>query len=436
MIAPTPRALRVAAIGLPMAALPIIIHEQLWVVWFAYAVAILLLLSVDAVLVASGGIFNIDAHLPDILHIGTSSTGRLKIKAAENTFPSTIECLLQFDENLARTQIQIMAMGPDGEGELTFPLTPVRRGIACLEHVSIRWSGPLGFIRRARTFSLRVEVQVIPNIQAVRDWAQKGHSAKEVGSRIQTFIGGGSEFEQLREFTPGLDQRGIDWKASARHAKLLVREFRAERNQHVYLAFDTGRLMGLPLGGIPRLDHAVNSGLMLAYAALRCGDRVGVYGFSERPEVFAPAQSGLRSINPIQSHLAGLEYGAKETNFTVGLLELLSRLRRRSLVIVFTDFVDSVTAGLMMENLGRLAKRHLVIFVSYRDRDLDGLADVRPGVLTDLHQAVVANDFRTEREAVLKKLNRLGILHVEGAVDRVTPALLSQYLEVKRREMV
>jgi hypothetical protein len=74
--------------------------------------------------------------------------------------------------------------------------------------------------------------------------------------------------------------------------------------------------------------------------------------------------------------------------------------------------------------------------VSYRDRDLDGLADVRPGVLTDLHQAVVANDFRTEREAVLKKLNRLGILHVEGAVDRVTPALLSQYLEVKRREMV
>ena len=90
--------------------------------------------------------------------------------------------------------------------------------------------------------------------------------------------GEGSEFEALREYMPGLDHRSIDWKHSARHRKLVCKEFRTERNHQIVLAFDTGHLMQEPLDGIPKLDHAINAGLLLAFVSLKAGDRVGLYG--------------------------------------------------------------------------------------------------------------------------------------------------------------
>ena len=256
------------------------------------------------------------------------------------------------------------------------------------------------------------------------------------GAKVQQFVGDGSEFDALREYMPGLDHRAIDWKASARHLKLLVREFRAERNNQVYLAFDTGHLMSEPLDGVPKLDHAINAGLMLAYVCLKSGDQVGVYGFGERVELFAKAQRGLQTMERIQQHTAALEYGTSETNFTLGLTELLVRLRRRSLIIVFTDFVDTVTAELMLDNMSRLSRRHLVLFVSFRDGQLEALAASPPQTLVKLHQSVVAAGFEDERETVLLQLARLGVLNVEARVGEVTSRLINRYLEIKRREMV
>ena len=80
------------------------------------------------------------------------------------------------------------------------------------------------------------------------------------GIKAQQQKGEGAEFEALREYVPGLDSRFIDWKHSARHRKLLCKEFRTERNHQVIMAFDTGYLMLEPVEGITRLDHAINAG--------------------------------------------------------------------------------------------------------------------------------------------------------------------------------
>jgi uncharacterized protein (DUF58 family) len=85
------------------------------------------------------------------------------------------------------------------------------------------------------------------------------------GLKVERFLGDGSEFEALREFVPGLDHRAIDWKASARHRKLLCQEFRAERNHQVVLAVDGGQLMAEPVGGVPKLDHAINAAILLGW---------------------------------------------------------------------------------------------------------------------------------------------------------------------------
>ena len=85
------------------------------------------------------------------------------------------------------------------------------------------------------------------------------------GLKAQLERGDGAEFHALREFQPGMDRRAIDWKQSARHGKLLAKEFRTERNHHMVLAIDTGRLMCEPLAGPaaarPRAERRPAAGL-------------------------------------------------------------------------------------------------------------------------------------------------------------------------------
>ena len=144
----------------------------------------------------------------------------------------------------------------------------------------MRWRGPLGLVEiMPRRSTLDVITEVVPNVRGVQTAALQFITNEAIfGEKVQQ-KGEGTEFEALREYRPGHDIRFIDWKHSARHRKLLTKEFRTERNHHIVLAFDTGHLMMEPLGGIPRLDHAINAGLRLGWVSLRAGDLVGTFGF-------------------------------------------------------------------------------------------------------------------------------------------------------------
>ncbi|MCA9548292.1 MAG: hypothetical protein KC613_28005, partial [Myxococcales bacterium] len=211
---------------------------------------------------------------------------------------------------------------------------------------------------------------------------------------------------------------------------------RAERNHQVVLAFDTGHLMGEPLGGVPKLDRAINAGLLLAYYSLRAGDRVGVFGFDAQVRHYRAPQAGVRAMAGIQHACAALNYSADETNYTLGLSELGRRLRRRALVVVLTDVVDAITAELMVEHLDRLARRHVVLFVSLRDPALDAVIQAEPRDALDVHRAVVAADLVRERDAVLHRLRRRGVTCLDAAPEQVSVGLINRYLEIKRRERI
>ncbi len=199
-------------------------------------------------------------------------------------------------------------------------------------------------------FSCGHKIAVVPNTLARRgeDLALYFRDAL-FGAKMQRGWGEGSEFEALREYSPGLDPRYIDWKHSARHREMLVREFRAERNHPIVLAFDTGHLMREPVDDIPRLDHALGSGLLLARVALGAGDLVGLYSFDSRMRYYAPPVRGTQTFRRLQEATAQLHYSAEETNFTLGMAELQARMPRRSLIVLFTDFVDTITAELLLE---------------------------------------------------------------------------------------
>ena len=432
---PTPRCLVVFLAGIPVSLGAVSIDPRLWTVWVAYVGAAALLVGLDALLALPRRRLRVTASLPPQIYIGETGAARVQL-AAPTRRPVQLGVLAELDPELW-PQPELPARIEGGQGELAVPLVPRRRGELALRALHLRWRGPLGLIERRTAVVVGRTVAVVPNVGAVRAIALRMSADRSfvAGLKVERYIGDGSELESLREYVPGLDHRAIDWKSSARHRKLLCQELRAERNHQVVLAVDAGQLMSEPLGGVPKLDHAINAAILLGWFCLRTGDRVGMLGFDERVRAWAEPAGGMHAFQRLQAVSAEIAYRSVETNYTLTLAELATRLRRRSLVVLFTDFLDTVTAELMIDNVTRLARRHLVLFVAVRDPSLEARALARPRSLPLVHQAVVAGDFLRERQVVLERLRRVGAHCLDAAPGASAMALVNRYLELKRREL-
>jgi len=428
VIVPSWRAVAVMAAGVPVALAAGLAQAELWVAGPAWILATLALMGADALAMRRPAQFRLEASLPSTMEAGRPADVLFRF---EGRPPPWLEASLEADGRLdVQPQVQAMA----GTDALRFTLTPRRRGTAAFARLHLRWQGPLGLARRIRALPLDRTAAVIPQVSRVREEAARLFSrSRAVGHAVQPDRAESMEFHALREFQRGDNPRGVNWRQSARHAKLLVRETRAERNRSLVLAIDTGRLMSEPLAdGLPRLDHALNAALVLAYAGLKLGDRVGPFG--ARPVLASGTVRGTAAFGALQRMAAALEYSAEETNFTLGLTELGGTLGGRALVIVMTDFADVTGAGLMIENVGRLLQRHLVLFVAFHDDELAALAEAEPRTPDDVSRAVVAGTLLAERDLVLARLRRMGAEVVSAPVQQLGPALIRRYLDLKRQD--
>ena len=103
---------------------------------------------------------------------------------------------------------------------------------------------------------------------------------------------------------------------------------------------------------------------------------------------------------------------------------------------MFTELVDTITAELMIENLGRLARRHLVVFVTMDDPALADAADGRPHSVAAIARAVIASDMARDRAVVIERIRRLGIHCVSARAPSLATGLIERYLTIRREELV
>ncbi len=377
-----------------------------------------------------------DLDAPRTLYIGEDGRLGLRIEIPSR-HPLPVEVAVDLSDDL-RPQLSAGGESSTDGTHFEWKLEAIRRGTAEIEKAWIRFRSPLGLWQSVIEAPLERQIPVLPNLGLVRSTALRFFADRSfrAGLKIERYRGDGTEFESLKEFTVGDDHRAMDWKASARHRKLLSRQFRAERNHQVLLAVDTGHLMSESLEGIPRLDHALNAALVLSYVCLSSGDRVGLFTFDATIGPRVAPVSGVGSMPALTQLTSRIEYSRNETNFTLGLTTLSQELRRRSLIILLTDFEDTVTAELMLENIQRIGRRHLVVFVSIRDPLLTRSTEERPADVTSLHRAVVAGSFLRGREVVHRRLQRMGVHALDVEPSRIGPELINQYLDIKRRELV
>jgi len=434
---PTRFAVILMGTGAPVGLLLGLLQPGMWLAGVAWIGACAALMLLDAVLCASGRSLNFEIAAPGSLAIGRPGEATVRAAFTGTFSPRTVDVALETNDKLLLTDDRTLAGVAGGHFAATFELSPLRRGEGVLQQLWMRWRGPLGLIWRQRNERPERTIPILPNIRAVRDEAIRLFSRDSIfGIKIQRETGEGAEFHALRDFQPGMDRRAVDWKQSAKHAVLLAKEFRTERNHQVIFAIDSGRMMSEPVAGLPRLDRAINAALLLAFVSLKMGDRSGLFAFDSKVRAASGAVSGVRGFTALQKLAATIDYSVEEANFTLGLSTLGGRLERRSLIVVFTDFPDSTGAELMIENVGRLLKRHLVLFVAMRDEELETLVRAEPATAADVSRAVTAAALLRERETVLARLRRLGVEVLEAPLDRIGPELVSAYLALKRRNVL
>jgi uncharacterized protein (DUF58 family) len=436
VIYPTARAIILAALGAPVALVVGVFAPGLWLIGPAWVALIFALILLDANLGADRRRASLTLTAPGSLAAGAQGVALAQV-AFEGAAPNQVEITLGANDRIEVTPARRRSAGAERLARVSFDLTPLRRGPGALLRLWARWRGPMGLVWKQTMEPLDRPVPITLNIQKVKDEALRLYSRDAlIGPRAQLDLGGGSEFHALSEFRPGMDLRAIDWKQSAKHRRLFAREHHIERNHNVILVADTGRLMCEPVAGLPRLDHALNAALILAYVGLKSGDRVGLFAFDERPRLDSGPLSGPGAFPLLQRLAAGIDYSTAETNFTLGLTKLAGTLSRRSLLVVFTDFADPTSAELMLETIGRLMSQHLVLFVVMRDDELGALIQRRPDAPEDVSRAVVAAALLREREVVIERLRRMGAQILEAPAAAIGPPLLARYLELKRRDLL
>jgi uncharacterized protein (DUF58 family) len=436
MIRPTRRAVLVFAAGVPLALLIVAVAPGGWMFTFDYGVLVLLAMGADVLLAWPERHAAVDVETPPALFIGDVGVVAATVIAAA-PWGRRFEFLAEQSGALDPPAIVAVASRAGAPARAELALTPRRRGRVVVEQLWMRWRGPLSLAQFVRRIPVGRSIDVLPNIRGVQSAALQFFAREAVyGTRVLREQGEGTEFDALKEYVGGLDTRFIDWKASARHHELVCKEFRIERNHPIVLAFDTGHLMLEPIDGIPRLDHAIGAGLLLAWIALRGGDLVGTYGFDARVRHYVAPLRGMAALGQLHRATAALDYHLEETNFTLGLAELAARLRRRALVVLFTDFVDTVTAELLVESVRLVAQRHVVVFASLRDPWLAQTLDRRPEAFDQVAEAVIAADFLRDRQAVFERLDRLGVHCLDVPREQFTVGLINRYLTIKRRGLL
>jgi uncharacterized protein (DUF58 family) len=401
---------------------------------------LLFLLALGAVDAMTGpSTREVDVHCDSPAIVGVGVEFEIRVQAAfRGPAPDEAELALSADPLLRapegyRQRLEIF----DRAAEANLPFAAVRRGTARLDRVWLRWRGPLGLVVKQRSLALDKAILIVPDIRPVREKsAQLLHRDAMHGNAARLQLGEGAEFESLTDYRRGMDRRTIDWKQSARHTTLVAKEYRTERNNNVIMAIDAGRIMCEPLAGVARLDWAVQAALLTAFVALKDGDRVGLFAFDSRPRVSSRAVSGTRSFALLQRIAAGIDYSPLETNYTLALATLANGLHRRSLIVVFTDFADTISAELMLNALAVILKRHLVLFVVMRDEELETLAAAEPLAPEDVTRAVAADALLQQRKLVITRLRHLGVHVIEASHGETGPALVSRYLDFKRKDLL
>lgn len=315
----------------------------------------------------------------------------------------------------------------------TTSLCPRRRGRFQVRSLVLRVEGPLGLGARQRRLDHPDLLRVHPAFPSREEAELRINTARtlEVGLRSAKGRGGGTEFDQLREYGIDDEVRRIDWAATARSGKAMVRTYRAERNQNVLLLLDNGRVMAGQVAEVPRVEHAMDALMCLTTVATRVGDRCGLLAFDRSVRAVLPARSGRDQLGRVAEAMFDLEPVLAESDYRGAFTQALARFRRRALIVLFTDLVEQAVGESLVPALPLIVRNHLVVVAGVQDPDVVHWAASSPSDSSDAYRKAAAVQALEERRRTVARLRGLGARVIDAPPGRLAPLLADTYLAVK-----
>jgi len=338
-----------------------------------------------------------------------------------------------------------------------------RLATACLEAAS-----PFGFWAVRKEAALDCEIRVYPNLLTERKslaalFLHRGW----FGLHAQRQVGKGREFEQLREYIPGDGLDEVHWKATAKRGRPITKIFQVERTQEVYVVIDASRLSArtalhkststesvsrvaksikeppserptLAVEYFPSiLERFVTASLVMGLAAEQQGDLFGLVTFTDKVEKFIRAGNGKVHYSACRDALYTLEPHIVTPDFDELCSFLRLRLRRRALLIFLTSLDDSLLAEGFVRSIALLRGQHLILVNTMQPPGVNPIFN-NPNVvaLDELYEHLAGHLLWKKLRELEKVLQRVGVRFSILPNERLSAELVSQYLTVKKRQML
>lgn len=319
-----------------------------------------------------------------------------------------------------------------------YEVTPRERGDEIAGDVVVEWRSAWGLVERWAQAALEQTVRVYPNIHEARRHSLFLIRSSQVAleKRRAKWLGGGREFDRLREYRAGDDRRDVNWRVSARRARLVTRMYQPERSQTVWLLVDAGRLLRARTGAESLLDRATTAALALAQVAMAAGDNVGLVAYGRRIQHRLLPGRGASQLRRLTESLAVVRAEPVEADHGAAAAALRSGQQRRALVVWLTEVAETAAIPDVIEYAMNLVPRHVLVFATMKQPEVAGLAALAPATPSEMYRVVAAQESVDRREALLRSLRQRGALVVEASPQTLAGGLIDRYLEVKGRGMV
>lgn len=317
-----------------------------------------------------------------------------------------------------------------------YTVRPVQRGEYAFGNINASITSPMALVQRRYTFEAQQVIPAYPSFHQLKRYRLMAvaNRMNETGNRRLRKSGSSMEFEQIKEYVPGDDNRNVNWKATARRGELMVNTFTDEKSQHIYCLIDKGRNMKMPFEGMTLLDYAVNASLALTNIALLKHDKAGLLTFASHPETFLPAERKGVQMERILESLYRQQTHFAETDFEALYTHIRSKIKNRALLVLFTNFESTPGFQRQLPYLRKIARHHLLLVVFFENTELKMLREKPAGNLEDMYIKTIADKFAFEKKLIVKELRQHGILSLLTTPQQVTVSAINKYVELKARQ--
>jgi uncharacterized protein (DUF58 family) len=208
-----------------------------------------------------------------------------------------------------------------------------------------------------------LDSELLAKIRQIQIYTSHAVNAAFAGQYESVFRGRGMQFEEVREYIPGDDIRDIDWNVTARTGRAYIKRFVEERELTIILAVDMSGSGDFGSGERSKNELAAELCAVLAFAAIRSNDKVGLLIFTDQVEMFVPPKKGSSHVLRIIRELLGFKKQGVKTNIKAALEHLARTNKKKAVIFMVSDFM----ATGYLRDMTLLGQKHDLIAVEVHD---------------------------------------------------------------------